>query len=309
MAIKSKNQGKLSEPVVMAYLTGVALVLTAGICWSVIPTFVKKFEAAGTWQILFYRSFGVLPLIYFLCARQSKQGVWTEIKNSGWVGIVGGMGLVMAYAGGIASVRITSIANAAFLFATAPFMAAIMARTILKESIRPSTIWALCLALLGIAIMVSGNFSQGKWWGDVLALCSALGFAIFTTALRVGREQNTLPLIMLGSLFSIVTSALIILLTQSGFYLPWQEVVLALAIGFFALGVGMFLYSLGSKVVPAAELALLCMTEVLLAPVWAWLFLREVPEPGVILGGTILILAIIYNALTGMRRKPVPVTF
>ena len=219
------------------------------------------------------------------------------------------MGLVMAYAGGIASVRMTSIANAAFLFATAPFMAAVLGRTILKESIRPSTIWALCLALLGIAIMVSGNFSQGKWLGDLLALGSALGFAIFTTALRIGKEQNTLPLILLGSLFSIITSAVIILVTQSGFQLPWQEVVLALAIGFFALGIGMFLYSLGSKVVPAAELALLCMTEVLLAPVWAWLFLAEVPESSVVIGGAILIFAIIYNALTGMRRKPVPVTF
>ena len=291
------------------FLTGVLLVLCAGICWSIIPIGIRQFEVADTWHILFYRSIGVLPTIFLLLAYQTKENPVKLILNTGVVGIIGGLGLVVAYAGGVASVRLTTIANAAFLFATAPFLAAIIGRIVLKESIRISTLVAMVIAILGILLMVYDSFSHGNWLGDFLALCSAIGFAIFTVALRAKKSSNTMPVVFVGALLAVVFSAVAITIEGSGFRLPVREIILALGIGCCVLGVGMALYAIGSRVVPAAELALLCMTEVVLAPVWAIIFLGEVPAISVMIGGGILVFAIVFNALTGIRRKPVPVTF
>ncbi len=77
--------------------------------------------------------------------------------------------------------------------------------------------------------------------------------------------------------------------------------------GVFQVGAGLAIYTIGSRVIPAAELALLSMTEVLLGPFWVWLFLGETASVYTLIGGVILLLAIAGNALTSIRRKPVPV--
>jgi drug/metabolite transporter (DMT)-like permease len=291
----------------VSYLTGVLMVLFAGICWSFIPIGVRQFTHATIWQILLFRSIGLLPMIWFLIQRRSAgQGI-ASIRAVGLSGIIGGLGLVAAYAGGIGAVRMTSIANAAFLFATAPFLAAFLGWFVLGEKLRRFTVVAMVLAVIGIVIMVSDSISAGHWFGDFIALLSALGFAVFTITLRIGRNGESLPVVFLGGLFAIICSSAVLLGSGLSFVLPLQEIMLALILGTFALGSGMVLYTLGSRVIPAGELALLCMTEVVLAPVWAWLFIREIPPMAVMAGGGVLIFAIVLNAVTGIRRKPVPV--
>jgi len=293
----------------VSYLSGVLLVLSAGIFWSVIPLGVRQFNQAGIWQILLYRSLGLLPMIFALIALQTRAAPVQAIRAVGISGFIGAAGLVAAYAGGIAAVRLTSIANAAFLFATAPFLAALIGKLILKESIRTPTYIAMTIALIGITVMVFNSFTQGNWLGDVVALLSAVGFAVFTIALRAGKERNTLPVVLLGALFSVMLSAGIVYFSNLPLNIPADELLLGLGLGACVLGTGMVFYTLGSRVVAAAELALLSMTEVVLAPVWAWMFLHEMPVPGVLAGGAIVILAIVFNALSGIRRKPQPVTF
>ena len=284
------------------------MVLCAGMFWSIIPVGVRLFEQAEVWQILFYRSLGVLPLVFALIWLQSDGNAIRDIRQSGKAGLFGAAGLAAAYAGGIASVLHTSIANAAFLFATAPFMAAVLGWFVLREPIRKATGIALIIALAGTVLMVADNVSHGNWIGDALALLSAVGFAIFTVSLRAGKNQNSLPVVFLGALLALIIAGVMASRHPEGILIPVKEISLALALGIFVLGIGMVLCTLGSKVVPAAELALLCMTEVIFAPIWAWLFLQETPKAAVMYGGGIVILAIVLNALSGIRRKPIPGT-
>lgn len=165
----------------------------------------------------------------------------------------------------------------------------------------------MLLAVIGIVIMVSDSISAGHWLGDFIAFVSAMGSAVFTSALRIGRNGDSLPVVFLGGLFAIVFSSAVLLGTGQGFALPVEEIVLVLVLGTIALDSGMVLYTFGSRVIPAGELTLLCMTAVVLAPVWAWLFIREIPPSAVMAGGGVLITAIVLNAMTGVRRKPVPV--
>ena len=116
-----------------------------------------------------------------------------------------------------------------------------------------------------------------------------------------------MPAVFMGGIFALVTSALVCQGAEFGFALPANDIVIALGLGVFQVGLGLTVFTIGSKVVPAAELALLSMTEVLLGPFWVWLVLGETASAFTLAGGAILMLAIAGNAVSGLRRKPVPV--
>ena len=282
--------------------------MLAGLFWSFVPIGVREFNYANVWQILFYRSLGVLPLVYLLIAKTSNGSPIAAIKATGHTAVFGAIGLVIAYACAISALRMTTIANAAFLFATAPFFAAVFSKIVLGESIRHFTIIALAIAMIGTVIMVFENFTAGNWLGDFLALLSAIGFAIFVVSLRANKTDNSLPVVFLGAIFSVAAATVMCLITGTGFVIPTYELILGLCLGAFILGVGMVLCSVGSKVVPAAELSLLCMTEIIFAPVWAWLILNETPNTSVLVGGAAIVSAIVLNALSGMRYKRAVIT-
>ncbi len=300
---------KTSGRSALSYSTGVVMVALAGVCWSFIPLGIRLIESGTVWQILFYRSLGMLPMVFILMAWRSRGRPIKLILDAGVPGVLGGLALVAAYAGGIGAIQLTSVANAAFLFATAPFWAALLSFLLLGESVRKATWIAMLVGLAGIGFMVADSFTSGNWTGDAVALMSALGFALFTVALRWGKAGDMLPVIFLGGLFALELSGLILWGTGQGFALPLPEIGLAVILGFVALGLGMVLYTFGSRVVPGAELALLAMTEVVLGPIWVWLFLNETAKIETLIGGGILMVAIALNALSGLRRKPVPVTF
>ena len=108
-------------------------------------------------------------------------------------------------------------------------------------------------------------------------------------------------------IFAIVISAIVCVANGYTFKLSSHDASIAFALGVFQVGTGLAIYTMGSKVVPAAELALLSMTEVLLGPLWVWILLDEVASIYTLIGGSILMLAIAGNAVTGLRRKPVPI--
>ena len=145
----------------------------------------------------------------------------------------------------------------------------------------------------------------GETAGNFAAVLSAFGFAVFTLTLRWGKLEDMMPAVVLGGLFSMAVAVIVLGVRGEVLAVPVTDIVISVAMGAGMLATGMALYTLGSRVVPAAELTLLSMVEVLLAPVWVWLILGETASAGTFLGGGILLLAIAGNALSGLRRKPV----
>ncbi|MCP4188826.1 MAG: DMT family transporter [Gammaproteobacteria bacterium] len=291
----------------LSYINGVILVLLAGVFWSTMGLGIRNIEAANVWQILCYRSFSLSIFLFVVISLRSGYAPIATIKRSGLAGVIGGFGLVMAFAGGIYAIQTTTVANAMFLFASAPFLAAIFGWIILREKVRRATWLATMFAIVGIAIMVIDGISLGRMLGNVMAMLSALGFAIFTIALRWRKLEDMLPAVFLAGIFAIIISAMVCLTQDYSLHLSVNDASIAIAMGVFQVGVGLTIYTIGSKVVPAVELTLLSMTEVLLGPIWVWLFVGETVSPYTLLGGTILLLAIAGNALSGIRRKPLPV--
>jgi DME family drug/metabolite transporter len=291
----------------ISYVSGVILVLMAGVFWSTMGVGIRLIEEANVWQILFYRSIALATFLFFIFTFRSGYKPFAAIRSAGIAGVIGGVGLVFAFSGGIYAIQTTTVANAMFLFAAAPFLAAIFGWVILRESVRKATWIAMVFAMIGIAIMVIHGFAAGRMVGNLSALVSALGFAVFSIALRWGKLEDMLPAVFLAGIFAIFTSATVCEIGGYGFALPRDEIAIALSMGYLQVGLGLVVYTIGSQVVPAAELTLLSMTEVLLGPLWVWLLMGETVSFFTLLGGIVLMLAIAGNALSGLRRKPVPV--
>ena len=276
----------------LSYLNGVLLVLLAGVFWSTMGLGIRNIDNANVWQILCYRSFSLSIFLFIVISFRSSFKPISTIRKSGLAGVIGSFGLVLAFAGGIYAIQTTTVANAMFLFASAPFLAAIFGWIILREQVRKATWMATLLAIVGIAIMVIDGISLGRMLGNVMAMLSALGFAVFTIAIRWGKLEDMLPAVFLAGIFALVISAVICLSQGFSLMLSANDASIAIAMGVFQVGAGLTIYTIGSKVVPAAELALLSMTEVLLGPLWVWLFVGETVSFYTLLGGTVLLVAI-----------------
>jgi len=283
------------------------LVLMSGVFWSSMGLGIRLIEQANVWQILFYRSIALACFLFCIITLRSGFRPLAAIRSAGIAGAIGGVGLVFAFSGGIYAIQTTTVANAMFLFAAAPFLAAVAGWVILREQVRHATWVAMLFAIIGIAIMVINGFAAGKLVGNLSALLSATGFAVFTVALRWGKLEDMLPAVFLAGVFAIITGALVCEFNGYGFALPRNDIAISVSMGVFQVGMGLVIYTIGSRVVPAAELALLSMTEVLLGPLWVWIFIGETVSFYTLLGGAVLLLAIAGNALSGLRRKPIPV--
>ena len=293
---------------VPGYRRGLGLVLLAGVFWSSMGLVVRLMETAGPWQILFYRSLCLTVFLFLVIALRSGGRPFAVYRKAGGSAVLGGLALVVAFSGSIFSIVNTTVANAMFLFATAPFFAALLGLVILGERVRKATWIAMAVAAVGVVVMVGEGIALGHLLGNAAAVLSALGFAFFTIALRWKRASDMLPAVSLGGLFTALIAGTACLAGDPGFdgglALPLHDIGLAAFLGVFQLGVGLSLYTIGSKAVPAAELTLLSMTEVVLGPVWVWLVLGESGALATWIGGAILMAAIAGNAFTRLRDRP-----
>ena len=268
---------------------------------------IRLIEDAVVWQILFYRSISLSLFLYLLIRLQTGESPFVHLRRIGFPSVVGGLALVAAYSGGIYAIQTTSVANAMLLFATAPFMAAVLGWIVLRESVRIATWISIGVAIAGIAIMVADKSGSVAIKGSLAALGSAFGFAVFTVALRWGRTGEMLPAVFLSGVFAIGITLAICLSFGLPLVLTVHDGRIAMGMGVFQVGAGLILYTLGSRSLPAAELTLLSLAEVLLGPVWVWLFLGEMATSNTLLGGFVLLAAITGNAISGKSRKPPPV--
>ncbi len=287
----------------MTYRNGAILVMTAAAIWSLMGLIIRQIEVANTWQVLLWRSIGAAMVLGLWVTLRSGGRPWATIRATGRAGAMGGMALVAAFAGAIYAIQNTTVANAVFLFSASPFLAAILGWLTLREPVRLTTWGAMALAGVGMFVMVRSDLAVGAMGGNLAALASALGFAAFTVALRHGHLSDTMPVSLLGCIFSAFIAALVLGFTGQGLVPPPQDIAFAMGMGIVILAAGMVLYTLGSRALPAAEATLLSLVEVLLAPLWVWLFLRETVSPATLAGGVIVLVAVVLNAYAGNRAR------
>lgn len=290
------------------YLKAFFLVLFAGTIWSFGALLVRYMEAAQSyqWQYLFFR--GMTVAIFLLIYILTKEGIAVvdNFKRTGLAELLGSCGLVAAFSGYILSITVTTVANTLFMLAAAPFIAAFLGIVLLQEKVRYITWVAMIIAFFGILIMVLEGLEAGNFFGNLMALVSALGFAVFSVSLRFRKETPKFTTVALAGILCALVALLIIFFDNDTLAMPLRNVYLSILHGLI-LGFGLILFSLGSKFLPAAQLTLLSMVEVVGGVLWVYIpifGIHEVPSVLTVTGGVIVLSAIVLDGANARQQRP-----
>ena len=279
----------------------IPLVLFAGLLWSFGPLVVRYMDNPHMvpWQYIFGRGLTIFIILNLYLYFEEGKNFLKNYKKIGRSGIIGGCGLGIAMISFIYSITNTSAAITLLCLAAMPFFTAILAYLFLKEKISLNVWVSIFIATIGIIIMAFGNTEKNSLIGFFFGITSSIGFSIFSVTLRWRKETPKFTTVAIAGLFCFVFASLVILITQQNFFATSYNSSMFSLHGVLVC-LGLILYSIGSKAIPAAELTLLSLTEVIGGIFWVWLPLfgiNEIPSTYTIVGGFFLFVSIIYYSL------------
>ena len=280
----------------------IPVVLFAGLLWSFGPLVVRYMDQPNLvpWQYLFTRGSVIFIILNIFLYLEEGKNFYKNYFKMGFSGVIGGSGLGIAMITFIWSITNTSAAITLLCLAAMPFMTALLGFLFLKERITINVWIAIIIAAIGISIMAFGNTDKGSMIGLMFGIISAIGFSVFSVTLRWRKETPKFTTVAFAGIFCAIVSSIIIISSDSVFFASsYNEGLFAIHGTLVCLG--LVLYSIGSKAIPAAELTLLSLTEVIGGIFWVWLPLfgiNEIPTNNTIIGGFLIFMSIIYYSLT-----------
>ena len=280
----------------------IPVVLFAGLLWSFGPLVVRYMDQPNLvpWQYLFTRGSVIFIILNIFLYLEEGKNFYKNYFKMGFSGVIGGSGLGIAMITFIWSITNTSAAITLLCLAAMPFMTALLGFLFLKERITINVWIAIIIAAIGISIMAFGNTDKGSMMGLIFGIISAIGFSVFSVTLRWRKETPKFTTVAFAGIFCAIVSSIIIISSDSVFFASsYNEGLFAIHGTLVCLG--LILYSIGSKAIPAAELTLLSLTEVIGGIFWVWLPLfgiNEIPTNNTIIGGFLIFMSIIYYSLT-----------
>tara|TARA_B100001996_G_scaffold236541_1_gene182706 strand:+ start:51 stop:956 length:906 start_codon:yes stop_codon:yes gene_type:complete len=279
----------------------IPVVLVAGLVWSFGPYVVRHIDQPETvpWQYLLTRGSVIFILLnVYLYANEGKNFI-NNYKKIGISGLIGGLGLAGAMITFIWSITNTSAAITLLCLAAMPFITALLGFLFLKEQISLNVWIAIFIATIGIIIMSFGYNEQNSLLGLILGLVSAVGFSVFSVSLRWRKETPKFTTVAIAGLVCFLVSLAVLYFKGLNFLSSGKNESLFAVHGTLVC-LGMILYTIASKNIPAAELTLLSLTEVIGGIFWVWLpwlGINEIPTTNTIIGGFLIFLSIFYYSL------------
>jgi len=279
----------------------IPIVLIAGIFWSFGPYVVRHIDQPHLvlWQYLFTRGIVIFFLLNIYLFLEEGLTFYKNYLKIGFSGLVGGIGLGTAMITFIWSISNTTAAVTLLCLAAMPFMTALLGFLFLRERIL-LTVWiAILVATFGIIVMASGNTQENTLIGLIFGLISAFGFSIFSVSLRWRKKTPKFTTVAIAGLFCFLFSSIMISINETSFLASGKNEALFATHGTLVC-LGLILYSIGSKNIPAADLTLLSLTEVIGGIFWIWLpwlGINEIPSTNTIIGGFFIFIAIFYYSL------------
>ena len=260
---------------------------------------VKSFEGATLWQILFWRSlFFILVILIFLIFSYKKK-ILKAFYNSGIPGLLGGLILSTGFCGYVFAMYNTTVANTNFIIQTQTIFLAIFGYFFLKEKISRTTLISIFLAISGIILMVGSDLEPGQMSGNLAAFIMPISFAILILIVRKYPTVDMVPL----QLYAGITAMMIGYIVAGKINISTYDIFLGFLAGFFQLGFGFILITIGARSTPLAMVGIIMLTEAVLGPFWAWLFVNEKSSFMVLIGGTIVIIAVLLQFYTSIKNE------
>ena len=263
---------------------------------------VKSFEGATLWQILFWRTVFFLIVISIYLITTYKKKLFTSFYTSGIPGFLGGFILSLGFCGYVFSMYNTTVANANFIIQTQTIFLAIFGYFFLKEKISTITLISIILAIAGILLMVGNSLSGGQMIGNLAAFLMPISFAVLILVVRKYPNVDMVPLQFIAGVFALIIGYLM----SSKILISTHDIFLGFCAGFFQLGFGFIFITIGAQRTPSAMVGVIMLTEAVLGPLWAWLFVNEEPPFIVLVGGSIVIFAVLlqfYNLYVTQKKS------
>ena len=260
---------------------------------------LRLVEQADGWQILFYRSFALSVTILLILVFQKRSRFFDEFRGLGWNDCLLAVFLGTGFVAYVFALLYNTVANALFIFSCAPFLAGFLGWILLGERVATRTWFAIGVAMAGLAVMVGSEMAVSRYLGTLLALWIPIAYAASIIAVRRSKRDNMLVALCLAGLVAGGLSAFFV----TDYALTPRDLIISLYLGVFQVGVGFTLVVLGSRYVPAAQVGLLALVEPVLAPIWAWMGVGEVPGLATIVGGTIIFLAIGTDGILNIKSS------
>ena len=272
-------------------IPGPLLVFIGAFCLSFGGLIVKSFEGATLWQILFWRSifFSLVVGIFLLITH--KKNFIKSFYNSGIPGLLGGIVLSIGYFSYVFAMYNTTVANTNFIIQTQVIFLAIFGYIFLKEKISKLTLASIILAVAGIILMIGNNLSPGQLEGNIVAFIMPISFATLILIIRKYPNTDMIPLQFIAGLGALVIGYLF----SSKIIISAHDIFLGFLAGSLQVGLGFIFITIGARSTPSALVGIIMLTEAVLGPLWAWLFANENPPLVVLIGGTIIIFAVLLQ--------------
>ncbi len=278
---------------------GIALMIGATLCWATAGVLVRNMEVTSGWTITFWRSLLMSAFLLVVLSIRHGSRLPHRIHAMGWPGVISGLLFAWMMICFILALSLTTVANTLVVGSISPFVAALCGRIFLGERVALRTWLTMIAAIGGITIMFFDALASGGWAGNLIALCIPIGFGVNVVILRKHRAAvDMMPSILLAGIFSMLIALPFALpLTVSA-----GDLALLSTMGIVQLGVGLLLMLTAVRYLSSAELGLLSLLEIVFGTLSVWLLIGERPTHAALLGGAVVLAALVVNHLAGMRE-------
>ena len=252
---------------------------------------VKSFEGSTLWQILFWRSiFFSLTVLTFLIISYKKK-LFTSFYESGLPGFVGGIILSIGFCGYVFAMYNTTVANTNFIISTQILFLAIFGYFFLKEKISTITLASIILAITGVFLMVGNSLSSGEMLGNIVAFSMPITFAILIMIVRKFPKVDMVP----AQFVAGISCCVIGFFLSEKLMISSHDIFLGFVAGFFQVGFGFIFITIGARSTPSAMVGIIMLSESVLGPMWAFLFVGERAPLFTLIGGGIILFAVLIQ--------------
>ena len=286
-----------------AYRLGLSTMFVATLFTSIAGIVLRLIEDADGWQVLFYRSGGLVVTLVPYIAWRYGAGAGAAFRAIGRSGLVVAVCLASAFSLFIFALLETTVASVVFTVGLSPLFAALFAWVVLREALAPSTFAAMAACVAGLVLMVGDGLASGTILGNGLALGACLCYSAALVAMRKGQSVDMIPAVCLAGLLAAVVAAIMALGAPAGLAVSGRDLGLGATLGVVQLGFQYILLTAAIRHVPAAEVALIGRASLVLAPIWVWLGVGEVPSALTLAGGAVIFLAITSHGVLAIRRS------
>ena len=282
-------------------IPGPVLIFMGALSLSFGGLLVKSFEGSTLWQILFWRSlFFSLTVLAFLIISYKKK-TFQAFYESGLPGFFGGIILSFGFCGYVFAMYNTTVANTNFIISLQILFLAIFGYFFLKEKISTITLTSIVLAISGVFLMVGNSLSPGELSGNLAAFTMPITFAVLIMIVRKFPTVDMVP----AQFVAGISSCLIGFLLSNKLMISSHDIFLGFLAGFFQVGFGFIFITIGARSTPSAIVGVIMLSESVLGPIWAFLFVSERPSMFGLIGGSIILFAVLlqFYSLLSLKKK------